>query len=205
VSRSPSLRALAAFVVVLATVAASGCGTAEERAPESFEQGSVLPDLALVGYVDRNGDGVLTPDEHGPLRARDVVSAHPSAELVLLHVAFEWCKYCWEETSDQIAWSKHHGGRLVAMQVMVQDRDGNPADRALLDSWIDKHESALVTVLEPEARLFDAFGQSATYLLLDARDNLRILAVGAGPPQFDVIRDQIGARLGSMPPRGEAH
>jgi hypothetical protein len=99
--------------------------------------------------------------------------------------------------------AKHYRGRFVSIQVMVETRDGEPGERPLLDSWIKVHKSALPTVIEPGRRLFERFGKSATYLLLDPRDGLRVLAVGAGPPQFEVVRNEIGKRLGPLP--GKTH
>ena len=200
-----------AFVGVLCTLLAcsssspsAGAGADSAEAKPSFDQGAQLPQLALEGYLDKNHDGALTPDEYGSLRPSDVVKAYPAAELVLLHVAFEWCKYCWNETDDQIAMVKQYGGRFISLQVMVETREGNPGDRALLDSWIKVHKSALPTTLEPAHTLFDRFGKSATYLLLDAHDGMRVLAVGAGPPQFDVVRNEIAKRLGPLPGRTHA-
>lgn len=193
------------MIVALVGAACSSSSDDGRQEPSSFEQGSTFRELPLAGYLDRNHDGILTPDEHGPLGPSEVRAAYPAAELLLVHVAFEWCKYCWEETSDQIAWTKHYGGRFVSMQVMVEDRDGRPADRSLLDRWIKNHKSALPTVLEPEATLFARFGKSATYLLLDPRDGMRVLTVGAGPPQFALVREKIRERLGPLPVSASPH
>ena len=194
-----------AVTLVLSLAIACSSSPSSEAVAASLDKGSVLPALSLVGYVDRNSDAKLSPDEHGPLTPRDLLRDYPKVELVLVHVAFEWCKYCWEETAPQIAWTRHYGGRFVSMQVMVETRDGAQADRRLLDSWTKAHASALPTVLEPAGTLFAKFGKSATYLLLDARDDLRILAVGAGPPQFEAVRTEIAQRLGPMPDATPAH
>lgn len=172
---------------------------AESKA--SFDQGDRFPELSFDGYLDKNHDRALTADEYGPLQPSAIAMAYPAAEVVLVHVAFEWCKYCWNETDDQLAMTAHYGGRFISIQVMVETREGNPGDRALLDSWIKVHKSSLPTVLEPAHTLFDRFGKNATYLLLDPRDGLRVLAVGAGPAQFEIVRNEIAKRLGPLPGR----
>jgi hypothetical protein len=127
------------------------------------------------------------------------VRAYPSAELLLVHVAFEWCKYCWEETGEQIAWAKHYGGKFVSLQVMVETREGREADRALLDRWTLAHHSMLPTVIEPAQTLFARFKRNATYILVAPHDGMKVLAVGAGPPQFETVRKKIQERLGPLP------
>ncbi len=189
-----------AFLVIASTAVASCSSSTESTAESSFEVGKTLPELSLVGYIDRNKDGNLAGDEHGALRPSDVAKTYPEAQLLLVHVAFEWCKYCWMETTDQLAWVKHYGSRFMSMQVMVEDRDGRPATRALLDGWIQKHKSSLPTAVEPEATLFARFGKSATYILIDPKDGMKILAVGAGPPQFEIVRQKLRERLGPLPP-----
>jgi hypothetical protein len=168
-------------------------------APASYETGSALPELSLAGYIDRNHDGTLASDEHGPMRPADVAHAYPDAELLLVHVAFEWCKYCWEETTEQIAWTKHYGGRFVSLQIMIQDRDGREATRTLLDSWTRANHSALPTAVETGFSLLDRFGQNATYILVAPKEEMKIIAVGAGPPQFASVREKLRERLGPMP------
>jgi hypothetical protein len=192
------------FLCALSVVAVLSCSSSSSEPEASFERGSTFPQLALVGYLDANKDGSLSADEYRNLRPADVARVYPNAELLLVHVAFEWCKYCWEETGDQLSWTRHYAGRFVSMQVMVETRDGEAGDRTLLDRWKQAHKSALPTLLEPAATLRAHFGQNATYLLLDARDDLRVLAVGAGPPQFEVVRAMIGERLGPLPARTDA-
>lgn len=191
------------LVVSLAITACSS--PAEPTREPSFEQGSTFPPLSLIGYLDKNSDGKLGVEEYGPVHPADVVHAYPNAELLLVHVAFEWCKYCWEETADQMAWARHYGGRFMSMQIMVETRDGQPGERRLLDSWIQAHKSGLPTMLEPAQTLFAHFGRNASYLLLDPKDGLRVLAVGAGPPQFALVRDTIRDRLGALPPSASPH
>lgn len=187
---------------VAATAAAMiSCSSSSSDAPAkaSLEQGSTFPALSLTGYVDRNHDGALTADEYGPLRPADVQAAYPNAELVLVHLAFEWCKYCAEETDNQLAMLHGYGGRFISLQIMAQDSDGHVATHDVLDRWVRKHKSSLVTTLEPDDTLHQHFGNSATYLLLDPKDGLRILSVGAGPPQFSVVKKKIQERLGALP------
>ena len=128
-----------------------------------------------------------------------MLQAYPNAELLLVHLAFEWCKYCFEETDTQIEWVRDYGGRFLSLQIMAQDSEGHVATRDVLDRWIRKHKSALPTTLEPDDTLHQHFGNSATYILLDVKDGLRIIAVGAGPPQLSVAKDEILKRLGPVP------
>lgn len=194
----PSCRiALAAYLALFAS-ACSSFGE-DPSAPASYETGSTLPELSLAGYIDKNHDGTLGADEHGPMRPADVAAAYPAAELLLVHVAFEWCKYCWEETTEQIAWTKHYGGRFISLQIMIQDRDGREATRALLDSWTRANQSSLPTAVEAGFSLLERFGQSATYILVAPKEGMKIIALGAGPPQFAAVRDKLRERLGPMP------
>lgn len=202
----PHTALLRIALVAVVAMAALACGSSSsEEAKRDFEEGSTFPELSLVGYLDKNADGQLAADEHGPLTPSAIARAYPNADLLLVHVAFEWCKFCWEETPEQIAWAKHYQGRFISIQVMVETRDGEPGQRKLLDSWIAAHHSSLPTVLEPKGTLFAKFGRNATYLLLDPRNNLRVLAVGAGPPQFEVVRSKIAERLGPLPPKTDTH
>jgi hypothetical protein len=189
--------ALASYLALFAS-ACSPFG--EDRvAPASYEAGNTLPELSLTGYIDKNHDGTLAADEYGPMQPADVAVAYPAAELLLVHVAFEWCKYCWEETTEQIAWTKHYGGRFISMQIMIQDRDGREATRTLVDSWTRANHSALPTAVEMGFSLLDEFGQNATYILVAPKEGMKIIAIGAGPPQFASVRDKLRERLGPMP------
>ena len=194
----PSCRIALAAYFALSAGACSSFGE-DPNAPASYETGSALPELSLTGYIDKNHDGTLAADEHGPMRPADVAVAYPGAELLLVHVAFEWCKYCWEETTEQIAWTKHYGGRFISLQIMIQDRDGREATRTLLDSWTRAHQSSLPTAVETGFSLLDRFGQNATYILVAPKDGMKIIAIGAGPPQFASVRDKLRERLGPMP------
>lgn len=193
----PAYRILLAAYLALSASACSAFG--EDPSPASYEAGSVLPEVSLTGYVDKNHDGTLAADEHGAMRPADVVAAYPAAELLLVHVAFEWCKYCWEETTEQIAWTKYYGGRFVSLQIMIQDRDGREATRSLVDSWTRANHSAMPTAVENGLTLLDRFGQNATYILVAPKEGMKIIAIGAGPPQFASVRDKLRERLGPMP------
>ncbi len=188
------------ILLLLGLIALVACGSSSS-APQTtgLEKGDALPDLALVGYLDRNHDGALTPDENGPLTPEDVLAANPKAELLLVHVAFGWCTYCWQETKEQLKMTQGYGGRFVSTQVLIQDRDGQPATKDLVDSWIHINASAMPTALEPAGTLFKRFGPSATYLLVDVKAGTTIIEVGAGPPTFGLVRQKIADRLGPLP------
>ncbi len=188
------------------TLAASAAGCSASSTPSGdagsaaqFTEGSAFPEVALVGYMDRNKDGKLAADEHGAFTAKDFIAANPSVELLLVHVAFGWCKYCWSETPEQIKWTKGYGGRFLSIQVLVEDRVGNAATKAFIDEWLDVNQSSMPTALEPNATLFTRFGRSATYLLIDPKNDMKILTVGAGPPTFAFIHTKITERLGNIP------
>lgn len=194
-------RVLAAIATLaLGCSSSSGSTPASSSSPVGFEQGDTLPTLALVGYLDRNHDGKLTADEHGPLTPADVLQANPKTELLLVHVAFAWCKYCWAETKDQLQMTAFYAGRFTSIQVLVQDRDGVAATKALLDLWTTTNMSAMPTVLERAGTLFARFGPSATYLLVDVKNGMSITQLGAGPPTFASVRAKIADRLGPLPP-----
>jgi hypothetical protein len=188
------MRALAA-AALFGWIFACGAEPAVAPAAPTFEAGATFPDLALEGYLDRDGDGALSPAEWSALGLSEVIARGPRPEVLLVHVAFGWCKYCWTETRAQVAWTERWGGRFRALQVVIEDRDGRPADRAFLDQWIATNRSALPTTIEPRGTLFARFGRSATYLLIDG-ESRKILEVGAGPPTFDRIHHLLEARLG---------
>lgn len=167
-------------------------------APATYGKGSVFPDLELVGYLDRNGDQKLTPEEHSAFRVSDVVAG--SADFLLVHVAFGWCEWCWEEAKEQIRWYRGYGGRLRVLQVYVDDLRGVRADRADVDFWIEHNASFLPVGLEPQETLFANFGKNATYLLIDVKNGRTILDVGGGPPAFRRIEGILTEKLGALPP-----
>ena len=188
---------------IASTSCASSSGPTSSDAGASassggYAEGNTFPDLSLTGYLDKNNDGALTPDEYGPVHPSDVLAANPKAEVLLVHVAFGWCKYCWEETAEQIKMTKGYAGRFVSVQVLVQDRNGDPATQAFQDEWLKINKSAMPTTLEPEGTLFKKFGRSATYLMLDPKE-MKVLVVGAGPPTFGYVKDKIAQRLGPLP------
>ncbi len=189
----------AAILLAIAGCSATATPSVDAGTTSEFSEGSPLPEVSLVGYIDRNHDGKLTADEHGAFTPKDVVAANPGVELLLVHVAFGWCKYCWSETPEQIKWTTGYGGRFLSIQILVEDRVGNAATKSFVDEWIDLHQSSLPTALEPSATLFNRFGRSATYLLVDPKNNMKILTVGAGPPTFDFVRTKITERLGPLP------
>lgn len=166
--------------------------------PATYEKGSVFPDLELVGYLDRNGNEKLTPEEHGAFRVSDVVAGSP--EFLLVHVAFGWCEWCWEEAKEQIRWYRGYGGRLRVLQVYVDDLRGVRADRSDVDFWIEHNASFLPVGVEPKETLFAKFGKNATYLLIDVKNGRTILDVGAGPPAFRRIEGILTEKLGALPP-----
>ena len=189
------------LVVAAASAACGSSGTPPEgnaATTEGVSEGNVLPDFALVGYLDNNHDGVLTPDERGPIRPSDVIAANPNAEVLLVHVAFGWCKFCWEETAGQLSMTKAYGGWFVSIQILVEDRSGTAATDAFVDEWIRLNKSAMATTLEPGGSLFHRFGRAATYLMIDPKDR-KVLVVGAGPPTFRYVKDKIAQRLGPIP------
>ncbi len=193
------------WTILSLALGVASCSGAPTPAPDAaatsapdFSEGSTFPDLALVGYTDRDKDGTLSAKEHGALRINDVVAANPTLELMLVHAAFGWCKYCWAETPDQLKWTKGYGGRFLSVQVLVEDRNGDAATVTFVDEWIAAHKSSMTTALEPNATLLKRFGRSATYMLVDPK-TMKILTVGAGPPTFSFVRGKITERLGPLP------
>ncbi len=194
------MRTLASILLL-----AVGCGSSPSPAPgdsgvvptQGYAVGNTFQDVSLVGYSDKNHDGALSPDEDGSLTAAGVIAANPKAEVLLVHVAFGWCKFCWEETAEQLKMTAGYGGRFISIQILVEDRDGIGATKAFVDEWLRLNKSAMVTTLEPEGSLLKRFGRSATYLLLDPKD-MKVLVVGAGPPTFAFVRTKITERLGPL-------
>ncbi len=194
-----------ALILTLASAASACSASAPSPSPgdsgapatnRGFAEGTTFPELSLVGYLDKNHDGALTAEEHGSLRPSEILAANPQTELLLVHVAFGWCKYCWEETAEQIKMTKGYGGRFLSIQVLVEDRNGDPTTKAFADEWIRLNKSAMPTTLEAEGTLRKTFGRAATYLLIDPKDGMKVLVVGAGPPTFGYVRDKIANRLG---------
>lgn len=164
----------------------------------TYAKGTAFPDLDLIGYLDRNADEKLSPDEHGAFRVSDVVAGSP--DFLLVHVAFGWCEWCWAEAKEQIRWYRGYGGRLRVLQVYVDDLRGQRADRADLDFWIEQNASFLAVGLESGETLYAKFGKNATYLLVDLKNGRTIVDVGAGPPAFRRIEGILTEKLGALPP-----
>src|SRR5438477_45499 len=118
-----------------ASCSSSSAPNSPASANDGFAEGKTFPEVSLTGYLDANHDGTLSPDEVRPLVPSDVLSSNPKAEILLVHVAFGWCKYCWAETLEQIKMTGGYGGRFVSIQVLVEDREGNPATQAFVDEW----------------------------------------------------------------------
>lgn len=162
-----------------------------------YTAGAVFPNLQLEGFVDRNGDRTLAPEEFGPFRVADVVASAP--DYLLVHVAFGWCEWCWIEAKQQMTWLDGYGGKLRALQVYVDDLRGERADRGDLQFWVTQNKSFVPAGLEREDTLLAKFGKNATYLLVDVKRSMTIVAVGAGPPAFEKIRKLLVEKLGPLP------
>ncbi len=157
----------------------------------------MFPEVALQGFVDRNANKSLEPTEFGAFRVRDVLDGKP--EYLLVHVAFGWCEWCWDEAKEQLRWVNAYGARFRALQVYVDNLRGERATRGDLEFWIAQNTSHIPAGLEPDETLFKKFGRNATYLLIDVQNGMKILDVGAGPPAFSRIRAFLADKLGPLP------
>ncbi|NOU30843.1 MAG: hypothetical protein HOO96_23335 [Polyangiaceae bacterium] len=186
----------AASLTALGLVLFAAC-TKPER---GFAERQRLPELALQGGFDANGNGRIDNEEMGPLSLRAVIDA-PAAEparWLLVHVVFAWCQFCATETDVEASWVKASRGRVRAVQVLVENVEGRAPTQADLWRWIDRGHAqpqSTVPAAIDASGLFRAGIQEPSFLLLDVRGELRIVGREVGPGGLAKLR----ARATSLP------
>ncbi len=185
-----------ASLSALALVLFAAC----KKPERGFAETQRLPEIALQGGFDANGNGRIDNEEMGPLSLRTVLDA-PAAEparWLLVHVVFAWCQFCATETDVEASWVTASRGRVRAIQVLVENVEGHAPTQSDLWSWIDRgHAQPQSTVPAAiDARgLFRAGFLEPSFLLLDVRDDLRIVGREAGPGGLAKLR----ARASALP------
>ncbi len=158
-----------------------------------FSASQRLPEVALHGGFDADGNGRIENGEMGPLALRSVLDAPAPqpARWLLVHVVFAWCQFCATETDVEASWVKASHGSVRAVQVLVENVQGHAPTEADLWIWIDRGHAepqSSVPAAIDRSGLFRSAVKEPSFLLLDANDALRIVGREAGPGGLAKLR-----------------
>lgn len=111
--------------------------------PYGTKTGSVLEDLRFLGYLDRNGDKKLdtksaSSSDYGLTSMKEF---HQTAKrkLVWIIVSAIWCSVCKKENQElaQLYKNGKIDSRVELYQVMFEDENYQPMNKAKLAQWIE--------------------------------------------------------------------
>jgi hypothetical protein len=156
-------------------------------------EGQRLPEAALDGAYDADGNGRVESGEMGPLSLRTILdaSAAEPARWLVVHVVFAWCQFCATESDVEASWVKGAKGAVRVVQVLVENVEGHEPTQADLWRWIERGHAqpqSAVPVAIDRSGLYRAGVKEPSFLLVDVKDGLRIVQREAGPGGFAKLR-----------------
>jgi hypothetical protein len=156
-----------------------GCGTNRPEIPDELknggnsygsEEGDTVQNFCFLGYRDPAAAGsdletVCFYDYHDPNGTKGYA-------LLMANTAAVWCQACKVEHSTLPDRYREFSPRgLALLSALFEDNDGNPAQRAHLDVWIEAFDVNYPMVLDPEYQMgiYASRETAPLNLLIDAR------------------------------------
>jgi thiol-disulfide isomerase/thioredoxin len=183
----------------------ASCTTLSPR----MEVGAVLPDFAMVGYLDDNGSNSLTDEVTAKSLKVVKLSDLSSGKIILFDQSAGWCGPCQQETILHAGlMAKYRGDGLRIYQVMNDGATkGSTPDRAFLAKWINGTVGGK-PLNPPNACGIDPRGDSDDYntengvplnMVLDAKTRKVLAKWYAGAPAGSTLELTLRKWLGLGP------
>jgi peroxiredoxin len=145
-----------------------------------------MPDFAMVGYEDGNGDGTLKGETLKVVKLSDYKN---KAKIILFNISAGWCGPCQTETKTFKALMQSYGSQgLQIFQVLFDsDKQGERPTIPLLDAWVDVLSAQGAVGIDPARNsvVFNTGGTTPLNMILDARTRV-VLEKFNGYNQADV-------------------
>jgi thiol-disulfide isomerase/thioredoxin len=156
------------------------CGTGSYPCgPYGILTGDILEDLSFMGYIDRDNDKKL--DTTSPSSKDYSMTAmkefHQAGykKLIWINVSAIWCSVCKKETQElaQLYKAGKIDKRVEIYQIMFEDENYKPMDKAKLGEWIEAFGKpsfayyagtplTFPTVMDPSFKMGKYFDKAAT-------------------------------------------
>ncbi len=176
--------------------------------PTGFEEGSIMPDLAFIGYANftdksleglqevrlshfynPTGDGVFP--EGSPYGA-----GTPKPKALNMLISSVWCPPCNQEAKDTLPGEyikyKPLGGHFLAI-LIDGIKQGVPATLNELAAWSDKYQPSYSMVLDPASKSTKWYPPYFPGNIIIRTRDMKIIRVEPGVPAADfwVTFDQV--------------
>lgn len=159
--------------------------------PHGCEEGAVIPDLALTGFVDpTKGTETTTPvrlgDLHNPSGQASFApgspfgGGRPKPRALALHLGATWSERAGRDAREVLGPLRTRiqprGGEVLSL-LIEGARRGQPADAHDVVAWARANEIGYPALMDPGRRAEPCFGRFPALVVIDAR-TMRVVAVG---------------------------